>query len=304
MVMQEIILKEKNELEVENYVDKFLNYIDVSNKTVETYKIALRQFCSYLHEKGIKNPTREEIIEYREYLKEHLKPTSVNAYLIAIRNLYNYLEYEGITKNITKNIKGITIGNEHKKNALTEQQCKDIINNALNDREKIMFLLGVVCGLRANEIVNIEITDFQKKDDKICLYVLGKGRDYKQDYVIIPDYLFDLIKKYVEQNEITNYLFVSKSNNNHNGKLTTKTIRFIIKEMFKRIGLDSELYSQHSCRHTFATSSIKNGIDIREVSQALRHKSLATTTIYLHDLEKINNKCSNVVCNILFDKGN
>ena len=130
MVMQEIILKQKNELEVENYVDKFLNYIDVSNKTVETYKIALRQFCSYLHEKGIKNPTREEIIEYREYLKEHLKPTSVNAYLIAIRNLYNYLEYEGITKNITKNIKGIKLEQRHLKRGLSQEELRFELNNA------------------------------------------------------------------------------------------------------------------------------------------------------------------------------
>lgn len=289
----------KNELQIKDYVNKFLNYIDVKDKTIETYKIALKQFCNYLQENQIKQPTRENIIEYREIIKETLKPNTVNSYLIAIRNLYNYLEYEGITKNITKNIKGMNVGNEHKRNALNEEQCKNILDNALNNREKIIFLLGVVCGLRANEIVNIQINDFKEKDGKICLYVLGKARDYKEDFVIVPNDLFELINDYVEENRINNYLLISNSNHNHNGKLTTKTIRLIVKNMFKRIGLDSEEYCFHSCRHSFATLSIKNGIDIREVSQALRHKSIATSLIYIHDLEKLNNGCSNSVSDLL-----
>ena len=71
--------------------------------------------------------------------------------------------------------------------------------------------------------------------------------------------------------------------------------------MFRRAGIEGKEYSCHSCRHTFATLSIQNGTDIREVSQALRHKSIYTTQIYLHDLEKIKDKCSNKVSNLLFN---
>ena len=98
--MKEIILKEDSQLRVRDYVKRFLDYIDVSPKTIETYKIALRQFTSYLDRNNISNPTREQIIEYREQLKEYLKPTTVNSYLIAIRNLYQWLEYEEITKEL------------------------------------------------------------------------------------------------------------------------------------------------------------------------------------------------------------
>jgi len=295
-------IDKRNELQIKDYVKSFLDYIDVKDKTIETYKIALKQFCSYLKDHNIKTPTREDIIEYRENLKESLKPNTVNSYLIAIRNLYNYLEYEGITKNVTKNIKGMSVGEEHKRNSLTEEQCKNVLDNALNNREKIIFLLGVICGLRAKEIVNIQISDFKEKDGKICLYVLGKARDYKQDFVVVPNDLFELIKEYVNEYNINNYLFISSSNHNHNGKLTTKTIRLIVKDMFRRVGIEGDEYSFHSCRHSFATLSIKNGIDIREVSQALRHRSLQTTTIYLHDLEKLNNHCSNSISNILLSK--
>ena len=165
----------------------------------------------------------------------------------------------------------------------------------------MLFLLATTCGIRANELVNIRLEDFKEKQGKICLYLLGKARDYKQDYVIISEDVFKLIKEYIKLYNITDYLFTSTSNHNTGGKLTTKTIRLIMKNMFRRIGLDGNEYSCHSCRHTFATLSIQNGEDIREVSQALRHKQLNTTMIYLHDLERINNNCTNVVSNVLFN---
>ena len=301
MVMQEIILKQKNELEVENYVDKFLNYIDVSNKTVETYKIALRQFCSYLHEKGIKNPTREEIIEYREYLKEHLKPTSVNAYLIAIRNLYNYLEYEGITKNITKNIKGIKLEQRHLKRGLSQEEIQKVLSVCKDERERLIIKLMITTALRCNEVVNIQLEDFYEDKGVAMLRVLGKGRDnIKQDIVKIDDRLLEDIKTYIQNYNITDYLFVSTSNNNKGGKITTKTIRLIVTDLFKKAGLDMNMLSPHSTRHTSCELALENGLDLREVSEFMRHKSLNTTLVYSKELDKRNSMVANTLANVVF----
>lgn len=299
--MNELKEIKENQINLKEYAYKFLDYIDVSENTVMTYKVGLKNFFEYLKESRITMPTREDIIEYRDYLINNLKPTTANSYMIAVRNLFNYLEYEGIMKNITKNIKGINVGNEHKRESLTKEQCLEILNNVQDIREKVLFLLATTCGIRANELVNIRLEDFKEKQGKICLYLLGKARDYKQDYVIISEDVFKLIKEYIKLYNITDYLFTSTSNHNTGGKLTTKTIRLIMKNMFRRIGLDGDEYSCHSCRHTFATLSIQNGEDIREVSQALRHKQLNTTMIYLHDLERINNNCTNVVSNVLFN---
>ena len=301
MVMQEIILKEKNELEVENYVDKFLNYIDVSDKTVETYKIALRQFCSYLHEKGIKNPTREEIIEYREYLKEYLKPTSVNAYLIAIRNLYNYLEYEGITKNITKNIKGIKLEQRHLKRGLSQEEIQKVLSVCKDERERLIIKLMITTALRCNEVVNIQLEDFYEDKGVAMLRVLGKGRDnIKQDIVKIDDRLLEDIKTYIQNYNITDYLFVSTSNNNKGGKITTKTIRLIVTDLFKKAGLDMNMLSPHSTRHTSCELALENGLDLREVSEFMRHKSLNTTLVYSKELDKRNSMVANTLANVVF----
>lgn len=291
----------RTNLNIYELKEKYLNYIDVSDNTVKTYEVGLLQFINYLQQNDISFPQRKDIINFRNYLEQYHKPTTVNSYIVAVRNFFAWLEYEGFAKDIAKNVKGMKVSNEHKRLSLTVEQCKEVLGNVKDLREKVLFLLATTCGIRANEIVNIRVEDFKEKEGKVCLYLLGKGRDYKQDYVIITPDILDLIKEYIKVYNISDYLFVSSSNNNKNGKLTTKTIRLMIKDMFARVGIVGDEYSCHSLRHTFATLSIQGGKDIREVSQALRHKNIQTSMIYLHDLERLNNQCSYAVAGAILN---
>lgn len=272
-------------------VERYLDYIDVTQKSIDTYKRGLKSFFLYMKSKGINNPTREDLIDYRETLKtDGHSLSTVNTYLISIRNFFKWLEYEDIYKDISKNIKGVTVSREHKREPLTKEQIDLVLKNVENTREKVIFLLGLCCGCRANEICNIQIRDFVKKGDKVLLYLLGKARDGKVDYVVVDNTLYDLILKYIDEYNITNYLITSTYKND-GSKVTNKTIRFIVKQMLRRVGIDSELYCCHSLRHSFATLNLLDGKNIREVSKALRHKNIATTEIYAHDIEQRNNSC-------------
>lgn len=285
---------------ISNYKEEFLNYIDVSDLTEQSYASGIKQFGYYLNEMGIKNPTREDVIAFREELKKEHSVATVNAYLSSISAFFKYLEHKGIYEDITNNVKHLTDTNLHKRKFLTIEDCKYILENCKDLREKTIFMLTLNCGLRANEVVNIQLKDFKEINNKVCLYVLGKGRDYKQDYVIVENNVYETIKKYIQEYNITDYLFVSSSNHNTNGKLTTRSIRRIVNNMYERLGIKEEQLTFHSIRHSFATISIENGADIREVSQAMRHRSINTTQRYLHDLEMINNSCSNIVSNKVF----
>ena len=272
-------------------VERYLDYIDVTDKSIETYKRGLKSFFLYMKSKDIKNPTREDLIDYRETLKtDGHSLSTVNTYLISIRNFFKWLEYENIYKDISKNIKGVTVSREHKREPLSQEQIELVLKNVENIREKVIFLLGLCCGCRANEICNIQVKDFVKKGDKILLYLLGKARDGKVDYVVVDNSLYELILKYIEEYNIVNYLITSVYKND-GSKVTNKTIRYIVKQMLRRVGIDSELYSCHSLRHSFATLNLLDGKNIREVSKALRHKNIATTEIYAHDIEQRNNSC-------------
>lgn len=287
------------QINYQDLINKFLNYIDVSDNTLETYKRSLKQFWLYVCENNITNPTRDDVLEWKEYLIENNKPNTVNLYLVSVKNFYKWLEYEEITKDITKNIKSMKISAEHLREAFNLEQIKCMLENCRDLREKMIITLTFSCGIRANELVNIRLSDFKEKNGVLVLYVLGKGREYKQDYVVIPESLKNMITNYIKEYEIKDYLFVSTSNHNKGGKITTKTIRCIANNLFEKCGLKDQEHSFHSLRHSFATESIKSGSDIREVSQALRHKSLNVTMKYLHDLERTKNKCSTNVASLL-----
>lgn len=301
--MKSIVLKENNDLQLKKHLQSFLDYIDVSPKTIETYRIALNQFINYLSSRNIKNPVREDIIEFREEIKQRLKPTTVNSYLIAIRNLYNYLEYEGITKNIAKNIKGIKLEQRHLKRGLSVEEIHDVLNFCKDLREKLIIKLMISCGLRVNEVANIQLEDFYDDKGVTMLRVLGKGRDgLKQDSVKIDDRLLEMIKEYIREYKVNDYLFVSTSNHNNGGKVTGKTIRYIVTNIFKKANLDMERLSPHSTRHSTCEILLENGMPIQEVSEFMRHRSILTTTIYSKELDRRNCKASSILCNQLFEE--
>ena len=298
--MKQLVLNE-NKIIAKDYIERFLDFIDVSDNTIKTYNVGLLQFIQYLKDHNIQEPTREDIIAFREYLKEEHQPNTINAYLIAIRNFYNWLEYEGITKDITKKIKGIKLERKHLRRGLSLEEIKKVLSVCKDIREELLVKLMINCGLRCNEVVNIQLEDFYDDKGIIMMRVLGKARNgLKQDSIKIDNRLFALIQEYVKQYNIQDYLFVSTSNNNTNGKLTTKTIRYIVTNLFKKANLDMQMLSTHSTRHTTCELLLEKGMPIQEVSEFMRHKSINTTVTYSKELEQRNSQASNILCDEIF----
>ncbi len=291
--MEELVNFETSDLlcNEKKIVSEYLQFIDVVDNSIETYRKGLKAFFLFLKENEIKNPTRKDVINFREQLKSDGHSLStVNTYLVSIRNFFKWTNYKGIYKDITLNIKSVSVSREHKREPLSVDQINLVLKNIENTKERVIFLLGLCCGCRANEICNIQVKDFVKKGDKILLYLLGKARDGKVDYVVVDDVLYKTILDYINEYNITNYLITSDYKKD-GSKVTNKTIRFIVKQMLRRVGIDSELYCCHSLRHSFATLNLLDGKNIREVSKALRHKNISTTEIYAHDIEQRNNSC-------------
>lgn len=279
---------------------EYLKYIDVADKTVDTYDVGIRQFIRFLKNNEIVTPTRDDVLDFKNYLKENgYAIATINSYLIALRNFFKFLEYNGIYKNITDNVKSLKDGELHKRNALTIEQTQKVISQAKNIREKAMLYVALSCGLRANELVNIQLKDFVYENGKCCLYVLGKGRNDKIDYVIVPDEVLRVVNDYIKEYEVTDYLFMSISPNNYGNRITVRSIERIINGIYERAGVKTDKITLHSLRHTFCTVAIKSGQNLREVSKAMRHKSVVVTERYSHDLEMQNNTCSSTVFNAI-----
>ena len=258
----------------ENYIKRYLEYIDVSEETIREYSSGLKMFFEYCSINNINNITRQDIIRYRDYLKEQGKSANtINLYLVSIKNFFKWLDYEGIYKDISKNIKALPIETTHIRESLNVDQVKYLLSYCQNDKEKLIISLAITTGIRCNEMCNIRVQDFVEKNGTTCLYVLGKARQgLRTDYVIIPNNILLNIKEYIINNNITDYLFISNSNNSKGKPLSTRSMRDIVNKIYERAGMKNENLVFHSLRHSYSTIAIQNGADIREVSQSLRHK--------------------------------
>ena len=153
------------------------------------------------------------------------------------------------------------------------------------------------CGLRTIEVVRLDCGDIEKRRGKYFLRIWGKARAGKVDSVCLLKQLLDEYLKSRGKVSAAEPLFVSAS---RSSRLQTQSISRLAKRAMKAVGLNSRRLVAHSLRHSFANNALSAGVDIRQVSKAMRHKSQAVTEVYLHDADLLNNPAAEVVTRNLF----
>jgi site-specific recombinase XerD len=138
-----------------------------------------------------------------------------------------------------------------------------------------MLFLAYGCGLRLSEIRELEKSwiDFDRKD----IRVIGKGR--KTRVVMIDDFIFEAIKKYIHENKTgKKFLFEGL----YPGEMISKRT---ISKVYYNACEKAEIARKggiHTLRHSFATHLLENGVDLRYIQTLLGHSSSKTTEIYTH----------------------
>ena len=292
-----------------NTFDRFINYLDASPKTVETYKKALRQFFNYIGVHGIRKPQREDVLAFRDDLKASgLKPTTVQNYITATRIFFKWTEQEGLYPNIAEHVKGAKLDKNHKKDYLTSRQAKEVLAGVQTDSEEglrnyAILSLMVTGGLRTIEVSRADVGDLRTVGENTVLFVQGKGREEKTEYIKISAPVEKAIRSYLKARENVEEgqpLFTSTSNNSRGKRITTRTVSGVVKTALRNAGYDSARLTAHSLRHTAITLALLAGREITEVQQFARHANLNTTMIYNHALDQAKNGCSDAITNAIF----
>lgn len=293
---------------LEDLYNRFLKYTDAMPKTIDTYRKAINQFLLYLQENGISQPVREDVLNFKtELLKEH-KPTTVQNYIMAVRQFFNWTEVEGLYPNIAKHVKGAKIDRSFKKDYFTGNQIKHILSTIdrstlQGKRDYAIISLMVTGGLRTIEVARANIEDIRTVGGYTVLFIEGKGREEKAEYIKLMPEVETAIREYLATRKNAKgeeALFTSTSNRSLDGRLSTRTVSEIAKSHFLKAGYNSERLTAHSLRHTAVTLALMNGRTLQEAQQFARHSNIATTQIYAHNLERINNQCENTIASAIF----
>ena len=293
----------------EELAQKWLTFLDASPKTAQTYTRSISRFIRWCGANGISRPTADDIRRYRDELSIDHKPATVNAYLMSVKQLYKWLEEMGIAQNVAKNVKAVKMDSDtFKKDYLTSAQAKALIGSidrsTLNGkRDYALITLMITTGCRDIEIQRANIEDIRTAGDTSVLFYMGKGRTEKTKFKKLAPAVETAIRDYLKARgkaDPKEALFISTANRNYGERMTTRSISRIVKERLVEAGFDSDRLTAHSLRHTCATLSLLNGSSLEEVQAMLDHRSISTTQIYSHHLNRANSLAEQRVADAIF----
>lgn len=297
------LVKVETPFESEELAERWVKEAQVKPSSVEAYNKCVRHLLTYFVESGVRVPTRADMLKYREYLSVKYKASTAGLHLVVARLFLGFLHREGyLPTNPAEHLKGFKKSDSHAKSALSAEMTKVVLATFNTDklhgkRDKAIFALMVICGLRCIEVARANIGDLENCGGVMRLHVQGKGRDDKSEAVNVPAGVYKLIREYLEMRgvfEPEEPLFVGWSASNRGGRLNTTALSKIVKAAMRKAGYDSPRLTAHSLRHTAATTALKSGASLREVQQMLRHKSVAVTQVYLHELDELENTATNL----------
>lgn len=281
-------------------IQAFLDYISIEKKyspaTVQAYRDDLRDFCLFLGWDTTEyNPAKVSDADVREWLvvmmdESHNSARSVRRRLSALHSFYRFLLRIGKVKvDITRKVIAPKIDKPlpvfFKPSEMAEAtRWEEEADDFESIRDCLIIQMLYQTGMRQAEMLNLKDEDI--RSDAAEIRIFGKRR--KERIVPIGESLLAEINKYLNaRNEIQEKsgsfgtFFVHRDKS---GRVTSLTKSILYRIVRSRMGVVSTLkkHSPHVLRHTFATTMLDNGADIRTIQQLLGHASLAATQVYTH----------------------
>jgi len=282
---------------LDKILDNFLADQDISASSRSTYTRSMKQFKNWLYQDGREGSLklqREDILEYKSSLADKSIYTQ-NLYLTSVRKLYQWLESKKIYPDITRGIKGAKKPKGFRKDTLTPDQLRQALKSIKKrslegKRDYAIFNLMARTGLRDIEVSRALVGDIRQESGQPVLWIQGKGKDIKDDFVLLMEPAMKPIRDYLKTRGSVHPeepLFCSVSDRSSGQPLTTRSISRIVKTALRDIGLDDSRLTAHSLRHTAISLCISGGASLQQAQAMARHTDPKTTLIYFHNLERI-----------------
>ena len=248
-------------------VDKLLRYLALEQVDVLDVKLEdLEHFAAFISDLGI-------------------GPRSLARILSGVRQFYRFLVVDGYLEIDPTELLESPKQPDHLPEVLSTAEV-DLLEQAIDltkwegHRNRAIIEVLFSCGLRVSELTNLKLSNLYV--DEQYIRVMGKGS--KERLVpISPRALDELNCWFADRNEMKikpgeeDYVFL-----NRRGHHLTRTMILI---MIKRYALEAGIkktISPHTLRHSFATSLLEGGADLRAIQAMLGHESIGTTEIYTH----------------------
>jgi site-specific recombinase XerD len=264
--------------------DRDLKGRSAAERTRRAYGVDLGQFVEWAGQRAPGEIRHRDVRRYAAGLSSGgAAPATVARKLAAIRGLFDFLVR---TERVGQNPADLVSSPKREEKlprVLSAEQVRSLLEGIpartpLELRDRAMLELAYSCGLRCEEIVNLDLgaLDFETEQ----LRVLGKGS--KERMLPVGEPAQQALRRYCERGRHAlagdpreRALFLSKSGRRLSNSDITRRLGLWVREAALAAGV-----SPHSLRHSFATHLLEGGADLRTIQELLGHASISTTQVY------------------------
>lgn len=223
-------------------MDRFIASIDAKLNSKSTYRRQIKPFIEWMTGNysfdNLRSLYQPDIYLYKDALVRAGKSAYIiSGYLTAVRKFFEWLESQKIFPNTAKSVKGLKKPKGFRKECLTTDQIKSALavfdtNTQDGLRDYALFNLLMRTGLRTVEASRATLGDLRRESGEAILLVQGKGRNSKDDFVLLVDETLRPLRKYLASRgplSENDPLFCSTSNRTRGEPLKEHIISGIIK---------------------------------------------------------------------------
>jgi len=271
------------------YRQVYLSARNLAHKTRVDYTIDVTQLLTFLQDRGITLVSQLDLSQLNAFLAD-MDTRELSGYtrrrkVSSIKSFCSFLESLGY---VQKNPALRLIPPKRESTTprvLTEGEYKRLQLAVANQpRDAAMIEVLLQTGIRLSEIAGLTLTDIEipqkisKDADNVGSVLIRRGKGRKDRVIALNYKACRALRSYLHvrpRDIMTQGLFISKFKRS----VTPRGIEWIVNKHFDEAGIQRA--SVHSLRHTFGTHMVKRGTNLRVVQEAMGHKDLKTTSLYV-----------------------
>ena len=258
-----------------------LSFRDLAASTIATYVSYMMAFITWFEaefgDRDVSTVTWEEIRSYVRHLKDirKLNPRTINVHLAQLHDFFYYVLHRDWDRREVPTLRY----DVHLPIVPSRNEVNAIIDSINNPKHKAEIALLYSSGMRVSEMCALRCRDIKRANRNIYI-ACSKNRSDR--YAILSDKALDLLIKYIKSDyrgaKPDDWLFPGQRAGTH---ICEQSIYNLYIRHLIEIGFKDKGFNLHSLRHAFGLHLYDAGTDLMAIKEALGHKSLSSTQVYV-----------------------